>query len=271
MATMGSLPLETQFGCRNPLTSLLDYLNRLVCSRMQTRRWQLFVFRGRLERARQKRSMPNTNHRRRPPMVSVVEWTVKFAAPALQLDPIKVIWSRSTTFFGPLFSTRHCDWSSRCDLSCNRVDSRGYVPLSSTKLHRQSEHQVGSKTAFCWSPPTGSCSDPKQRVHPPPEMREMWNADGSWHPLRKAPTYPTLPGGVGQKKATWSRWGCTECPHKDVHGLWGRSGEGTGIQISGAVGIIRWQWFPGHAVEPEESAQELGTGITCVEGREHFT
>jgi hypothetical protein len=89
---------------RNPSTSLLDYLNGLVCSQMQTRQRQWFVFRGGLERTRQKRSMPNTNHRRRPPTVNVVECTVKFAAPALQLDPIEVIWSRSMTFFGPLFS-----------------------------------------------------------------------------------------------------------------------------------------------------------------------
>jgi hypothetical protein len=28
-----------------------------------------------------------------------------------------------------------------------------------------------------------------------------------------------------------------DCPYKDVYGLWGRSGEGRGVQISGVVGI----------------------------------
>ncbi len=53
-----------------------------------------------------------------------------------------------------------------------------------------------------------------------------------------------------------------------LHGLLFGRGEGGGVQVSGTVVGIRQQRYPGYVVEPEESAQELGTGRPCFEGRE---
>jgi hypothetical protein len=47
--------------------------------------------------------------------------------------------------------------------------------------------------------------------------------------------------------------------------------KGGGVQISGLVAGLRRQRYPGYAREPEEGAQELGSGLLYFEGRERFT
>jgi hypothetical protein len=58
--------------------------------------------------------MPNINLQlEQPPTTSVVGSTVRFVAPALQLDLTKVIWSHNTTFFD-LWSSSGRLWSIVC-------------------------------------------------------------------------------------------------------------------------------------------------------------
>jgi hypothetical protein len=44
-----------------------------------------------------------------------------------------------------------------CGILCYRIDRRGQVLLPNAALRLRGEHEVGSKTAFSSSPPTGSC------------------------------------------------------------------------------------------------------------------